>query len=57
MTNIVLASNNKHKIKEFNEMLNNVEILTLNDIEFFESFEKAQEKYEFLDINKLKNFC
>lgn len=34
MKKIVLASNNKHKIKEFQEMLGNVEILTLNDIGF-----------------------
>ena len=34
MRKIVLASNNKHKIKEFKEMLGNVEILTLNDIGF-----------------------
>ena len=34
MRKIVLASNNKHKIKEFNEMLGNVEILTLNDVGF-----------------------
>ena len=36
MIKIVLASNNKHKIKEFNEILDNVEILTLDDIGYFE---------------------
>ena len=41
MKKIVLASNNKHKIKEFNEILNNVEILTLNDIGYFEEIEET----------------
>ena len=41
MKKIVLASNNKHKIKEFKEILENVEILTLNDIEFFEEIEET----------------
>jgi XTP/dITP diphosphohydrolase len=40
MKKIVLASNNKHKIKEFNEILNNVEILTLNDIGYFNEIEE-----------------
>jgi len=35
MKTIVLASNNKHKIAEFKEMLPEYEILTLNDIGFF----------------------
>lgn len=41
MKKIVLASNNKHKIKEFKEILSNVEILTLNDIKFFEEIEET----------------
>ena len=41
MKKVVLASNNKHKIKEFNEILNNVEILTLNDIKYFEDIEET----------------
>ena len=40
MKKIVLASNNKHKIKEFKEILDNVEILTLNDIQFFDEIEE-----------------
>lgn len=40
MKKIVLASNNKHKIKEFKEILDNVEILTLNDIGFFDEIEE-----------------
>ena len=34
MEKIVLASNNKHKISEFKEILNDYEILSLNDIDF-----------------------
>ena len=41
MKKIVLASNNKHKIKEFKEILNDIEILTLNDIGFFEEIEET----------------
>lgn len=41
MKKIVLASNNKHKIKEFNEILDNVQILTLNDIGYFEEIEET----------------
>lgn len=41
MKKVVLASNNKHKIKEFNEILNNVEILTLNDIGYYEEIEET----------------
>lgn len=41
MKKIVLASNNKHKIKEFNEILDNVEILTLNDIGYFDEIEET----------------
>lgn len=38
---IVVASNNKHKIKEFAEMFDNIEILTLNDIGFFDEIEET----------------
>lgn len=41
MKKIVLASNNKHKIKEFKEILSNVEILTLSDIGFFDEIEET----------------
>ena len=40
MKKIVLASNNKHKIKEFKEMLG-VEIITLNDIGYLEEIEET----------------
>ena len=36
MKKIVLASNNKHKIKEFRELFKDEEILSLNDIGFYE---------------------
>ena len=40
MKKIVLASNNKHKIKEFKEILG-MDILTLNDIKFFEEIKET----------------
>ena len=45
MKKVVLASNNKHKIKEFNEILNDVEILTLNDIGYFEEIEETGQTF------------
>ena len=36
MKTIILASNNKHKIQEFEEMLPDYEILTLEDVGFFD---------------------
>lgn len=45
MKKIVLASNNRHKIKEFKEILGDVEILTLNDIGFFEEIEETGETF------------
>ena len=39
MKKIVLASNNEHKIREIKEILNNVEIITLKDIEYFDEIE------------------
>ena len=41
MKKIVLASNNKHKIKEFREILDNVEILTLSDIGYLDEIEET----------------
>lgn len=40
MKKIVLASNNKHKIQEIKDILDNVEILTLNDIAFTSEIEE-----------------
>jgi XTP/dITP diphosphohydrolase len=45
MRKIVLASNNKHKIKEFKEILENVEILTLSDIGYLEEIEETGETF------------
>lgn len=41
MKKIVLASNNKHKIKEIKEILENIEFLTLKDIGFDEDIEET----------------
>ena len=41
MRKIVLASNNKHKVKEFKEILDNFEILTLEDINFDSEIEET----------------
>ena len=38
---IVLASNNKHKIKEVKEILGDINILTLNDIGYLEDIEET----------------
>ena len=45
MKKIVLASNNKHKVEEIKEMLNNVEILTLKDIGYLEDIEETGETF------------
>ena len=45
MKKIVLASNNIHKIKEFMEILENVEILTLSDIGYLEEIEETGETF------------
>lgn len=41
MKKVVLASNNQHKIKEFKQILDNVEIITLNDIGYFDEIEET----------------
>ena len=45
MRKIVLASNNKHKAEEIKEMLDNVEIITLNDIGYFNDIEETGETF------------
>ena len=45
MRKIVLASNNEHKVKEIKEMLDNVEILTLNDIGYLEDIEETGQTF------------
>ena len=46
MKTIVLASNNKHKIKEFSEILIEYKVVSLNDIEYFEEIEETGETFE-----------
>ena len=46
MKTIVLASNNKHKLKEFKEILTDYNIITLNDIEYFDDIEETGETFE-----------
>ena len=36
MKTIIVASNNEHKLKEFKEILSNYDVLSLNDIKYFD---------------------
>ena len=54
MKTIVLASNNKHKIKEFKEILKDYEILSLNDIEYYDEIEETGETFEENSLLKAK---
>lgn len=45
MKTIVLASNNKHKIKEVKDILGDINILTLNDIGYLEDIEENSESF------------
>ena len=40
MKTIVLATNNQHKLKEFKELLTDYNILTLNDIKYYDDIEE-----------------
>ena len=46
MNKIVLASNNKHKIKEIREILDKYEILSLKDINFYDDIEEDGKTFE-----------
>ena len=46
MEKIVLASNNKHKVEEFQKMLSNYKVLTLNDIDFYDEIEENGTSFE-----------
>lgn len=46
MKKIVLASNNKHKIKEVKEILKNVDVLTLEDIGYFDEIEETGNSFK-----------
>ena len=54
MNKIVLASNNKHKIKEFKEILKDYDILSLNDIEYYDEIEETGETFEENSLLKAK---
>jgi XTP/dITP diphosphohydrolase len=54
MNKIVLASNNQHKIKEFKEILKDYEILSLNDIEYYDEIEETGETFEENSLLKAK---
>ena len=46
METIVLASNNKHKIKEFKEILTDYNILSLSEINYTDEIEETGETFE-----------
>ena len=46
MKTIVIVSNNKHKLKEFKTILTDYEIITLNDIEYYEEIEETGKTFE-----------
>lgn len=45
MKTIVLASNNRNKVKEIKQMLKNYNIITLNDINYYEDIEETGETF------------
>ena len=52
---IVIASNNKHKLKEFKEILSDYNILSLNDIGFFDEIEENGNTFEENALIKAKS--
>lgn len=46
MKRIVLASNNKHKVKEFKEIMQDYQIITLKEIGYFEDIEETGKTFE-----------
>ena len=59
MKKIVIASNNKHKLKEFKEILKDYQILSLNDIEFYDEIEETGSTFEenaTIKVNTIKKF-
>ena len=46
MKELVLASNNKHKVEEFKKILNNYNILSLEDIGYKEEIEETGKTFE-----------
>lgn len=45
MKTIVLATNNKHKLKEYKEILKDYDIITLEDIDYLEEIEETGETF------------
>ena len=45
MKKLIIASNNKHKIKEFKEMFNEYEVMALEDIGYFDDIEENGETF------------
>lgn len=59
MKTAVLASNNKHKVKEFKEILKDYNIITLNDINYFDEIEETGETFEenaFIKAKTIHNY-
>ena len=54
MNTIVLATNNEHKLEEFRKMLTNYEIITLNDIGFYDDIEENGNTFEENGLIKAK---
>jgi len=54
MKTIVLASNNKHKIKEFKKMLPEYNVLSLNDINYTKEIEETGKTFEENSLLKAK---
>ena len=54
MKKIVIATNNKGKIREIKQILNNYELLTLNDINCSIEIEEDQETFEGNSLKKAK---
>ena len=46
MKTIVLASNNKHKVAEYQSILNDYKLITLNELNYLEDIEETGEKFE-----------
>ena len=46
MKTIVLATNNNHKLKEYREILSDYNIISLNDIEYYEDIEETGNTFE-----------
>ncbi len=46
MKKIILASNNKHKLKEFKKMLTNYDIITLDEIGYTEDIKETGKTFE-----------